>query len=90
MNKKKTIFLRTCFPLTSVVIDVLVGFLFHLQETDLEKVVEVKKPRRGRSSRTSEEAETDQPQEPEIMEETPTPGLSGAAATEAAAGEIVA
>lgn len=64
---------------------------FYLQETDQEKLVEVKPPRRGRSSRTSEEAEKDQPQGPEKPEETLSHGerRSGAAAKEAAAGRIV-
>ncbi|KAG8003861.1 Aurora kinase B [Nibea albiflora] len=57
------------------------------EETDQEKLVEVKPPRRGRSSRTSEEAEKDQPQGPEKPEETLSRGRrrSGGAAKEAAA-----
>ncbi|XP_054453105.1 biorientation of chromosomes in cell division protein 1-like 1 [Anoplopoma fimbria] len=35
-----------------------------------EKVVEVRTPRRGRSSKTTVEAEKDQPKEPETLEET--------------------
>lgn len=67
------------------------GLFFNLQETDQETVVEVKTPRRGRSSKTTEEAEKDQTKEPENLEETPSRGgrRSGAAAKEAAAGKIV-
>ncbi|XP_078117531.1 biorientation of chromosomes in cell division 1-like 1 [Sander vitreus] len=55
------------------------------EETDLEKVGEVRTPRRGRSSKTTEEAEKDQPKEPEKEEETSSRGgrRSGAAVKEA-------
>lgn len=66
-------------------------FAFYLQETDQEKVVEVKTPRRGRSSKTSEDAEKDQPKEAEKLEKTPSRGgrRSGAAAKEATDGKII-
>ncbi|KAF1384980.1 hypothetical protein PFLUV_G00125850 [Perca fluviatilis] len=55
------------------------------EETDQEKVGEVRTPRRGRSSKTTEEAEKDQPKEPEKLEETSSRGRrrSGAAVKEA-------
>ncbi|XP_070693208.1 biorientation of chromosomes in cell division protein 1-like 1 [Pempheris klunzingeri] len=58
-----------------------------VEETDQETAVEVKTPRRGRSSKTSEEAERDRPKEPEKLEEAPSRGgrRSGAAAKEAPA-----
>ncbi|KAI3351559.1 hypothetical protein L3Q82_020393, partial [Scortum barcoo] len=57
------------------------------EEADQEKLVEVKTPRRGRSSKTTEEAEKDRPKEQEKLEETPTRGgrRSAAAAKDAAA-----
>lgn len=56
----------------------ILAFFVLLQETDQEKVAAVRTPRRGRSSRTSEESE----KEPEKLEETPSRGgrRSGAAA----------
>lgn len=62
-------------------------FFVLFQETDQEKVAAVRTPRRGRSSRTSEESE----KEPEKLEETPSRGgrRSGAAAKGAAAGNTV-
>lgn len=81
-----------------VVLDLLIGFFFffflfcNLQEAVQETVVEVGTPCKDQSSRTSEEEEKNQPQEPENMEETPSHGgrLSAAAANEAAAGRTVA
>lgn len=61
---------------------------FYLQETEQTKVVEVKTLRRGRSSRTTEEAEKDQH---EKLDETSSRRgrRSGAAAKEATAGKRV-
>lgn len=51
----------------------------------------VRTPRRGRSSRTSEEAENDQPKEPEKLEETLSRGRrrSGAVTDETSTGRIL-
>ena len=59
-----------------------------LQETDQEKIAEVKTPRRGRSSKSTEELEKDQPKELEKLEETPSRRgrRSGATAKENPAG----
>lgn len=61
-----------------------------LQETDQEKVAEVRTPRRGRSSKSTEEVAKDQPKEPEL-EETPSRRgrRSGATAKETPAGKMV-
>ncbi len=58
--------------------------LLFLQETDQEKVVEAKTPRRGRSSKPTEEADREQDESP-----SGDRGHSGAAAKEAAAGRTV-
>ncbi|KAM9849653.1 uncharacterized protein bod1l1 [Aulostomus maculatus] len=42
------------------------------EENDQQKNEEVKTPRRGRSSKTTEEVEKDQPKEPEKLEENPS------------------
>lgn len=78
-----------CFPCNWCA-HLLFFFFFYLQETDVEKVVEVKNPRRGRSSRTSAETEKDQLQEPEIVSLSPGERCSEAATKEAAAGKICA
>lgn len=54
--------------------------------------MEVRTPRRGRSSKTSEEADKERPKEAEKSEETTSSRgrRSGAAAREITAGEIVA
>lgn len=56
----------------------------------MEKDFEVKKPCRGRSSRTSAETEKDQLHDPEIMSPSPGDRCSEAAAEEAAVGKISA
>lgn len=65
-------------------------YFFYVQETDVEKDSEVKKPCRGGSSRTSEETEKDQLHVPEIMSQSPGERCSEAAAEEAAVGKISA
>lgn len=60
-----------------------------LQETDQQKTQQVKTPRRGRSSKTSEEVEKDQTKEPEKLEETPSRRGRRSGAKETSAGETV-
>jgi len=45
-------------------------YFSHLQDTDQEKCVEVRTPRRGRSSQPTGGAEKDRHKEPEKLEET--------------------
>lgn len=61
----------------------------HLQDTEQGATVDVKASRRGRPSRTAEEATEDESKEAEKPEETPSRRRRRSAAKEATAGELL-
>lgn len=62
---------------------------FYLRDAEQDKPVEVKTPRRGRSSKPTEEETKDEPTQVEKLEETPSRRRRRSAPKEAAAGKLL-